>query len=235
LDFVMEYFIKGVPALPAEGMQAIPEQLATRLHNDSLHLNTWVHGIDGTHVSTDAGRQNARAVIVATDQDTASAWTGSENRGWRGVTTWYHVVEDARENLAGGKARLTIDSVMGRGPVINTIPISHVAATYAPAGKHLISSSVLGTDTSAEMSRAVLQHLAVLYGTNTSAWQNVAVYPVEKALPISLPPLVTEQSTRIRDGLFVAGDHMNTPSINGAMASGRIAAKAAIAELRRFN
>lgn len=233
LDFVLGYFIKGVPAVPADGMQAIPAQLAQHLHADSLLLNTWVHGVDGTTALTDAGRLKARALILATDQDTSAAWLGGVARGWRSVTTWYHTTDMARAQLNGGKAQLTVDAERNRGPVINTVPISHAAGSYTRAGVHLVSSSVLGTDTSEDMHQRVREHLKLLYNCDTTDWSLAGVYPVHKALPIATPPLIENSEVRVGEFQYLAGDHVGIPSINTAMASGIKAAKAAIADLRR--
>lgn len=233
LDFVVGYFIKGVPAVPAEGMQAIPQQLANLLHADSLALNTWVHGVESNTVMTDSGRLKARAVILATDQDTTAAWLGGVARGWRSVTTWYHTTDMSRSQLNAGRAQLTVDGVRGRGPVINTVPISHAAGSYTRPGVHLVSTSVLGTDSSQDMHEQVKVHLATLYGTDTSAWNLEGVYPVHKALPITSAPFIENNDTKVGDSLYVAGDHMGIPSINTAMASGVRAAHSAIADLRK--
>jgi glycine/D-amino acid oxidase-like deaminating enzyme len=233
LDFVVGYFIKGVPAVPAEGMQAIPQQLANLLHADSLALNTWVHGIDGTSALTNAGRIKARAIILATDQDTTAAWLGGVSRGWRSVTTWYHTTDMARAQLNQGKAQLTIDGVRGRGPVINTVPISHAAGSYTHSGVHLVSTSVLGTDSSEDMHQQVKGHLATLYGCDTSQWQLAGVYPVHKALPMTNAPFLEQNDASIGGNVYVAGDHLGIPSINTAMASGVRAAHNAIADLRK--
>lgn len=233
LDFVLGYFIKGVPAVPADGMQAIPEQLAQHLHSDSLLLNTWVHGVEATTALTDAGRLRARAIILATDQDTAAAWLGGVARGWRSVTTWYHTTDMARAQLNGGKAQLTIDTDRTRGPVINTVPISHAAGSYSRTGVHLVSTSVLGTDTSEDMHQRVRAHIAVLYGCDTSSWNLAGVYPVHKALPIATPPLLEQTTATVGNFQYLAGDHMGIPSINTAMASGVRAAQQAISDLRK--
>lgn len=232
LDFVIGYFIKGVPAVPAEGMQAIAYQLANLLHSDSISTNTWVHSIDGTTAHTDAGRMRARALILATDQDTTAAWLGGVSRGWRSVTTWYHTTDIARTQLNHGKAQLSIDTVRGRGPVINSVPISHAASSYSRPGLHLVSSSVLGTDSSHDMHQQVKNHLALLYGCDTSSWQLAGVYPVHKALPITTAPFIAQSTPKVADFVYVAGDHLSVPSINSAMESGVSAAKAAIADLR---
>lgn len=232
LDFVLGYFIKGVPAVPAEGMQAIPEQLANFLHADSVSTNTWAHAIDGTSVHTDAGQIRGKALILATDQDTTAAWLGGTSRGWRSVTTWYHTTDMSRTQLNRGKAQLTIDAVAGRGPVINTVPISHTASTYTRPGEHLISSSVLGTDTSEDMHQHVKKHLDLLYGCDTREWQLAGVYAVHKALPVTNAPFIENTTSKVSDFVYVAGDHLRVPSINSAMESGVAAARAAIADLR---
>ncbi|MEY4322531.1 MAG: hypothetical protein RL410_312 [Actinomycetota bacterium] len=228
LDFVLEYFIKGVPALPANGMAAIATQMAALLHADSINLQTWAHGISEHTIDTDAGRINADSVILATEQDTASAWLGMPNYGWRSVTTWYH---STPTQLLNGKALLSVDGDP-QGPVINTVPISNAAPTYAPTGTTLISSSTLGTDTSSEMENRVRQHAAKIYGASTDGWSLVAVTAVEKALPISRPPFNVSTSVPCINGVFVAGDYLREPSINSAIASGVSAGLAAVAKVR---
>ena len=232
LDFVLANFIKGVPAIPADGMQAIPHHLHSLLHSDVVQLNSGVHSISDNTVVTDSGGYKARTVIVATDQDTAQTWSGIKATGWRSVTTWYHAVDCAREQLADGQGRLTIDTVTNRGPVINSVPISHVAASYAPTGQHLISSSTLGTDTSLEMANSVKKHLGLMYGLDTSQWNNIAVYPIAKALPIATPPHITLANPQIAPNVYLAGDYTISTSINGAIESGVLAAKAALQNLR---
>ena len=231
LDFVLEYFIKGVPALPAEGMAAIPLQLTGLLHADAIRLNTWTHGVDEKSINTDEGHLVADAVIVATDQDTAGAWSGTQNHGWRSVTTWYHAFPSSEMKLVEGKALLTVDG-QHRGPVINTVPLTHAATSYAPSGMTLVSSSTLGTDSSASAESAVRQHLALLYGVNTESWTTVTSTLVHKALPRAVPPFTVHADVPVSNGVFIAGDHLRQPSIEGAMASGVAAGRAAVAKLR---
>jgi phytoene dehydrogenase-like protein len=231
LDFVLQYFLKGIPALPSNGMASIPEQLANRLPVDSLLLGTWVHGINGTSVNSDAGNLNADHLIIATDQDTSSAWLGTQTRGWRSVTTWYHSTDIAREHLAGGKALLHVDSSK-RGPVLNTIPLSHAAASYAPNGKHLISTSTLDLNTSNAREYEVRAHLAHIYGVDTQNFQVIDVFGIEKALPISQVPFNPLSDIEVRPNVYVASDTFTTPSIDGAIESGQKAAAAIIAKTR---
>ncbi|MDQ2768919.1 MAG: FAD-dependent oxidoreductase, partial [Bacteroidota bacterium] len=68
-EFVFQQFIMGEAALPALGMQQLPEQLAARLPAGTIRLNTTVAGIvDGREVRLTTGQVlHGAAVVLATD------------------------------------------------------------------------------------------------------------------------------------------------------------------------
>lgn len=231
LDFVLEYFLRGTPAVPLNGMNELATQLANQLPTDSLLLNTWVHGIKGHNVQTDAGELTAKFIVLATDSETTGAWLGTSTRGWRSVTTWYHSTDIAREHIASGMPLLHVDADK-RGPLVNTVPISHAAASYAPSGKHLISSSTLDINSTSNREYEVRAHLAHIYKVDTSNFELVDVFEISKALPISNVPLDVLTDVEVRPNLFVAGDAFTSPSINGAIESGQKAANSIIAKTR---
>jgi hypothetical protein len=167
-------------------------------------------------------------VIVASDPvSAATLLPGLTIPAGNAVTTWYH---STRTKLTGGDGVLVVDGER-RGPVINSVAISNAAPDYAPTGRTLVSTSTLGTDSSAEAERRVLEHLSVLHGTSTRDWELVGVYAIPYALPAMVPPLQVRQPVDLGDGLFVAGDHRDTASIQGAMVSGRRSADAVLAHL----
>lgn len=228
LDLVLRSFIRGVPSVPAAGMQAIPVQLANALPEGSVRTGVRVTSVSGSRVRTDGDDLDAAAVIVATDPITAATLIpGLTIPAGNAVTTWYH---SCRTTITDGDGVLVVDGER-RGPVINSVAISNAAPDYAPAGRTLVSSSTLGTDSSAEAERAVREHLAVLHGTSTRDWELVGVYAIPYALPAMLPPLRIRHEVDLGDGLFVAGDHRDTASIQGAMVSGRRCADAVLARL----
>ena len=75
---------------------------------------------------------------------------------------------------------------------------------------------------------AVRAQLRLLYGVVPRDWEHVATYPIADALPAMLPPLDVTQPVALGDGLFVAGDHRDTASLQGALVSGRRAARAVV-------
>jgi hypothetical protein len=224
--FLVRSFVRGTPALPAAGMQAIAEQLAGRLRAGTLRLDTQVRSLTGTSVDTAAGRFDGAAVIVATDPAAAGALLDRPSPELRALTTYYHLADSAPDE----PTFLHVDASAG-GPVVNTAAVSAVAPSYAPAGKTLIASTVLGVHGD-DLEQTVRGHAARILGMEAAGWEYVEGYPLPHALPAHPVGQPLRQTVVIGDGVFVAGDHRDTPSIQGALVSGRRAADAVEAYLR---
>ncbi len=237
MDLVLRSFVRGTPSVPAQGMQALPEQLAAALPQGSVRTSASVSSIRGTgplQVTTDFGEVTARAVVIATDPRGVSALLdGFTAPPMNSVTTWYHRATQAPSELAGGSPVLVVDGRgPGRaGPLVNSVVVSNAAATYAPAGVALVSSSALGVHESAADDQAALTHAAALHRASTAGWELVGKFVIPDALPATPAPLNVRKEVRFGDGRYIAGDHRDTPSIQGALVSGRRAAEAVIADL----
>ncbi len=229
LDLVVRSFVRGTPSLPGAGMGAIPHQLAARLPDGVVRLSTPAVEVSGTHVATSDASIAARAVIVATDPATAGRLLPDVKAPpMRSVTTWYHAVRG--DDVTERRGVLVVDADQ-EAPLVNSVAVSNAARTYAPPGWTLVSSSALGVDTSSAMERRVRHHLARLHQTATTDWELVTVTPVAEALPAMPAPHAFRRPVTLGDGQFVAGDHRDSASIQGAMVSGRRAAQAVLAEL----
>ncbi len=232
LDLILTSFASGTPSLPAQGMQAIPEQLRDALPPDSVRCGVRVESVTSGQVATDGGAIDARAVIVATDPVAAAGLLpGLTVPAGRDVTTWYFLADGDPALLTAGEPLLVVDGRPARGPLVNAVVLTHAAPSYASDGRTLVSASALGLHDDAETEAAVRNHLAQLFGVGTRGWALVGAYPVRYALPAMLPPLDVRQPVALGEWLFVAGDHRDTASIQGAMVSGRRAADAALAHL----
>lgn len=224
MDQVLRSFVNGTPSVPANGMQAIPEQLATALN---ITFNARVESVKPGKVVVNGSTMKTDAIIVATDPRTAGALVPGMNvpRG-NAVTTFYYVTdaELTDAELTDGEAVLVIDG-QRRGPVVNTVVMTNAAPTYSTVGRPLVAASVLGVDADEAMVRS---HLAKLYRTNTAPWELAGTYAIEYALPFHAVGQPLRQSVNFGGGIFVAGDHRDTPSIQGALVSGRRAAEAVL-------
>lgn len=220
-EFVIRSFVRGTPGLPAAGMQAIPEQLAAGLPDGVLQLNAPVHGLTGTTVDTAAGPIRADAVIVATDPRSAAQLLGRPEPAMKWFTTYYHRIP-APPSHAGW---LHVDPARS-GPLVNTVAVSAVAPTYADRGA-LVASTVLGRH-DATLEPEVRRHASRMFGCSDRDWEFVTLYAVE-ALPMQPPGQPLQRAVLVHDGVYVAGDHRDTASIQGALVSGRRCAVALLA------
>ena len=226
VDLLVRSFVRGTPSLPAAGIQAMPDQLAAALPAGCIHVGVRVKTVRGTSVSTNAGVVSSSAVVVATDPRTAVRLAGLSTVVMRGLTTFYHLADQPFTD----SRMLHVDGDR-RGPVINSAVVSNIAPSYAGGRGTLVASTVLGVRADPQTEQAVRAQLRLIYGYDPRRWQLVAAYPVTGALPAMLPPLNLRQPVALGDGVFVAGDHRDTASIQGALVSGRRAADAVLRHL----
>jgi glycine/D-amino acid oxidase-like deaminating enzyme len=219
-------FARGVPSLPAAGMQALPEQVAAPL-GDRVRLGHSVDRVDATSVVAADRTWTARHVVVATGGAQARALTGVDVPAGKGVVTaWWSAAGAPSSDLLHVDARHH-----GRGPLVNTAVVSRAAPTYAPAGRHLVQgSALLGPGRSTD-EQAMRRHAGDLLGADPSGWEVVAVHEVPDALPVQPAPYSSQRPVRVGE-LSVCGDHRDTGSIQGALVSGQRAATAVLAALR---
>jgi len=228
VDLVWRSFARGTVGVPAYGMAAIPRQLAAALSPGVVQLNTAVEAVRPGCVTTGSGSVSCAAVLVAADPVAAAHLLpalGGEP-AMRAVTTYYHATSEPPLR----EAILVLDGQRS-GPVVNSLVLTNAAPSYSADGRSLVSSSVLGIESADD--RSARRHLAVLYGQSTENWELIDAVQVRAALPAAPPPLGNlRKPVSLGDGLYVAGDHRDTPSIQGAMASGARAARAVIRQLR---
>jgi len=225
---MLRMFARGRSTVPARGMQRLPEAIAASLPHGTVRLSSAVDRLAPGSVHGGAGTVEARAVVVATDGWTAARLLPGEvpAPSPRGVTTVYHAAEPFR----GASATLHVDA--GRSPVTNSIVISQAAPGYAPPGTMLVSTSLVhGAEKMDPDGSEVRAALARLYGTDTTRWAHLATYHLPQALPGMPAPHPMRKPVRVGAGLYVAGDHRDTSSIQGALVSGRRAATAVLRDL----
>lgn len=218
-------FVTGQVVVPASGMQAIPEQLAAGLPAGTVRLGAPVEALTRGGVAVAGGDElRASAVIVATDGSTACRLLPELTPpAWNGVTTFYHSLPAPPTD----EPLLVLDPEGGL--IANTVVISAAAPGYAAPGRALVSTSVVGARRDApDLEAQVRGRLATLYDAMESDFQPVATYRVDQAQPATPPPLQLRRPVRVSPGRYVCGDWRDTSSIQGALVSGRRAARAVL-------
>ena len=226
LFFVYRMFAHGVAALPAGGMQRIPEQLAVGLKPGSLRCGARVAAVRAGELELVTGEVlAAREVVVATEVG-AGLLVHPEPVIWRAVTC---VQWAAETSPLGGEPMLWLNGT-GRGRVNNVVVPSDVAAGYAPEKHALVSTTVLDPSavgmSDASLVEALREELAGHFGAAARDWRVLAVQRIKRALPALRMPSAGTQVRRGPGGAWICGDYVASASIQGAMASGQAVAEA---------
>ncbi|MGW5776307.1 NAD(P)/FAD-dependent oxidoreductase [Streptomyces sp. NPDC003863] len=222
---VWRSLLRGTLALPAEGIGAVPAQLASRLPPHVLRSGCPVTAVTPDGVAVVGGDTlRARAVVVATGQRAAAdLLPGLRVPDGRTVTTLYHAPAEPPTT----EPLLFVDS---RRRFLNTCVLSAVQPGFSPDGRALVSTSVLGSPGPAETA-AVLRAMGEVYGADTGHWELVHRVTVPDALPAMVGPVPLSRTTRFAPGRYVCGDHRATGSLQGALASGARAAREVLEDL----
>jgi phytoene dehydrogenase-like protein len=226
MAMIWRSFVRGRIGVPAAGMASLTEVLARPLPPGCVQLGIPVLAVHDQGVDTAAGTLRARAVIVATDPAAAaSLLPGLPVPPQRVLVTTYHTADEPPAQ----RPALLIDGT-GRSGIANSVVLTLAAPGYAPPGRHLIATTApaeAGLDEA-----AVRRQLAVLYGQPTGDWAHIQTVRADPGLVTAPPPQGSlRKPVRLSGTLFVAGDHRDTPSLQGALVSGRRAANAVLSEL----
>ncbi|WP_232247703.1 NAD(P)/FAD-dependent oxidoreductase [Kitasatospora azatica] len=235
-DLVLRGYARGRLALPAAGTAAVPGQLAGALPPGTVRLGVRVTAVGTDGVATaEHGRIGARAVVLATDaRSAAELLPGLRLPDFHSVTTYYHTASQSPLNEA--VLLLDADRSSGPAPVSHSLVLSQVHESYAPAGRSLVATTVLGRRAfgaggPAALEPAVRARLAELYGVSAREWEFLSVRHLPDAVPAMPPPHNFRRPVRVLAGLYVCGDHRDTSSAQGALVSGRRAADAVLRDL----
>nr|WBO77554.1 FAD-dependent oxidoreductase [Streptomyces sp. SBE_14.2] len=227
-DLALHSFASGRLCVPEGGAEALPQLLARSLPPGTVRTGVRVTSVSTTSVTTaEHGVLRCRAILLATGAGTAAGLLpGLRVPDTHPVTVVHHTTD--RPPATGGA--LVLDADRG-GPVAHTAVVSAVDPTRAPAGRALISSTVLGTPPP-DLDTAVRTHLARLYGTSTANWETLAVHHTPDAVPATRPPYDPGRPVRLLAGLYVCGDHRDAGStVQAALRSAARATASLLADL----
>ncbi|WEL17946.1 Phytoene dehydrogenase [Halorhabdus sp. SVX81] len=239
-EYTFARLIEGSAAVPADGMAAIPKQLARRAREAGVRIETGVtvesigadagetgETGDSVRVTVDGETITAAGAVVATDPKTAGELTGVETpTDYRGCATVYASLPSETQ-LDTGK-RLLLNVADDRPNQV--APMSAVAPEFAPDGQQLLAATFLGVpaaddETLFEETRDTL-----------SEWYPERSFAtLEHRRTERVPFAQIDQPPGFQSGLpdpddpdgpvVLAGDYTRWSSIQSALQSGRIAAE----------
>lgn len=226
-QFVFQQFIKGDAAVPALGMQQLPEQIAARLPADSFRLNTAVAAVldSGRTVRLASGETlTAATTVVATDGPAAARLLGAEatsaNLAARPTTCTYFATAGAAPSH--GHKLLHLNAMPGTLAHNVAFP-AEVSAAVAPASQGLVSVSTHGEHglTDAALAERLRPELVAWFGPSAQQWRHLRTYRIAQALPVYGPGQPVQQPLQLGEALYRCGDWVSYPSLNAALGTGR--------------
>lgn len=232
LEFTYKMFSSGRVTVPAQGMQAIPEQLSRELPRGTIRFESRVEQLDGTQVQLESGEVvEGAAVVIATEAPEAYRLLGRSNcPAFQSTTCLYFAAPSVPHSE---RPILTLNGD-GTGPINHLVVNSRVSRSYAPDGQELVSVTVLqSSDSPAQLEKPVRDQLRDWYGTVVDDWRLLRSYNIPQALPQQRPPWLkfAEKTVKVGNDLYLCGDHREHGSLQGAMRSGRRAAQELLSDL----
>lgn len=225
--FVFKMFAEGQAAVPALGMQVIPEQLKSRLLRTQIRFSQKVKSLQGTKIELESGELiQADAIIVACRPDLLIPQLQGQTKPYKKVINIYYSL--AKSFIAQPMIGLLPDDQFLTN---NLVFMTDVSKSYSNNDRALLSVSITKPVTlDDKLAKLVAIELSAITNINAEFFEHVKTYEIHDALPdvedmsVTLPAT----SSKIYDNVFLAGDHMLYGSLNAAMTSGRKAAEALI-------
>lgn len=216
--FIFKMFAEGHAAVPEKGMQAIPDQLKTKLKRTDFTFNTKVKSINNGIISTDNDDYNYDKVII-TIPPSDFLIDAPAQTAYQSTINLYFSAPEMRKDAFIGLCPA------GNGFINNICVLSDVASSYGARGKALLSVSVIGTQdvSEEELTNEVKNELMSLLKLDQESTVFLRSYYITNALPkIAEPSMeLSESQCRYDDNIYLAGDYLLGGSLNAAMASGR--------------
>lgn len=228
--YVFRYFSMGSASLPANGMRALPLQLAARLQHTDVRLKTPVAALTQEGViSLKSGDQlTAKKVIIACDPKRILPQMDQ-------AVTYRHTVT---MYFSGSATLKTMRHTIGldarkKSPINNYCRLDEVQATYAPSGNSLWCVTLRDGDQSSHLQ--VAESLSTLIRCAPGDLRHLKTYRISKALPVVAVPRndIPAEQTQLGSHIYLAGDYMLNGSIDAALRSGARAAEAVTETLEK--
>jgi len=220
-EFVYKMFGEGYATIPKAGIGAISEQLKNKLSKTTFQFNTAVSKIDGQQILLNSGETiQHEGAIVATEAGQIIENLRSETVKWKSCYCLYFEVD---------KTNIPPDTI-----ALLTQPNVHSNNLYAyrdsVSGKKVLSVTVVKEfgGSMEELTAAVEKEIVQVAGCKKVDF--IHAFHIKQALPElnNLRSDADPSESEVLPNVYLAGDYLFNGSLNAAMKSGQLAAKALI-------
>jgi protoporphyrinogen oxidase len=216
--FLFKMFAGSGAAIPAYGMQQLPQKLFEKLDPNQVKLNCEVTSIDNLTLTINKSDKITAKKIIVTDGILYNKlFNPKSNVEFHETTTLYFNTND--QNELPNYLLLNPNAI--NNMVNNLCIISKVAPNYAPKGKNLIVASVLkATLNELDLTNSI--SLEIKNRLKLKHLEHLKNFQIKKALPVfntnthNLGDFYTTHPN-----IYRCGDFTGYPSINSALLNAR--------------
>ncbi len=232
LRFIFKMFNKGMVGLPEKGMNAVPDQLASKLQEGTIHLTSRVKKVSAAGIQLLKGDFiTADRVLIATNPMALGKLLPEYEHEVksRHVSCMYFATD-----VPPVAKPIAVLNGEEKGLVNNLCVVNLVQPTYAPDGSNLVAVNITKPHDfdDEELVDEVLKEMAQWFGIKVNGWEHLKTYHIKYALPENKGE-TNNYAVQHSENIFICGDHLSYGSMNAAIKSGKVAAQLLHKSLRR--
>jgi protoporphyrinogen oxidase len=230
-EFVYKMFGDGLAVLPKKGIQAISDQLKSKLNNTTFLFNSAVKEVkevkDNTILLQDHSEIKSHITIIATEASTLVSNLKNQETEWKSCDTLYFETEKRVIQ------KPIIGLIANENSLVNNIFYHTSIDTDNTSDKELLSVTIVNNHklNEAQLINKVQQELKEYCKIEDLHF--LKRFQIKKALPklTNLQYEISSTETKLKSTLFLAGDQLLNGSLNAAMIAGERAALGVIQTL----
>ena len=220
-EFIFKMFSEGEAVIPAKGIQEIPNQLASKLKKTTIQFNKLVKSVTGNEITfNDESKQQFDYCIIATEASNLVPNLKNTEVIWKGTQTLYFevntevVFKKKMIGLLANEPQALINSIC----FPYTKNTSNALLSVTIVKSHNYSEFELVQETKKELNKYF----------NITPLKYLKMVDTPQSLPklLDVRYAINPSEIQLTESIFLAGDTLLNGSLNAAMLSGEIAAKA---------
>ena len=213
---ILKMLFLGDAAVPERGMGSISEQLLEKVGENNILFNAQVEKIEGKKIFISEGKSFSPSnLIIATESPAAAKLFGNEIAPSKSVSCVYFSAPEAPT-----KSKAILLNGENKGLGLNVAVMTNISSSYSSTCEALIAVAIPGQLVSDSI-QPVITQMKNWFGDIVDDWKHLKTFSIEHGQPALRPGDSFRKKIKVNDGIFMCGDHRDTPSIQGAMVSGR--------------
>ena len=227
-QFVYKMFGEGLAVIPKNGIQAIPNQLQSKLKNTTFKFNTKVKAVEENRIILEDGSViETDAIVIATEA--SKLLNLKQEMNWKSCDNLYFEVE--RNTLKKPIIGLIADE---KAIINNIFSLQVLKQKNSITNNHLLSVTVVKQHhlNETELIQKVISELKTYCNITTKRF--IKRYEIKQALPDLKLVRYTKDYLKYKhsDSIYLTGDTELNGSLNAAMSSGEAVAKQIIEDFK---